>query len=165
MLFTGHYDYAIDAKSRLAIPAKIRGLLDPNRAGASFYAVIGGNGAIWLWPQRTFEHMAGDIEASLAPPRELMDFDAVTFPLAEHLEIDGVGRVRLPPAMLEAAGLGPKVVIAGVRDHLEIWDPDRWAEELTKLQAQRSRIIERARPLLGRGSPGGSEPTPEKDDS
>ena len=149
MLFTGKYEYTIDAQHRLAVPAKIRAGLDPETDGAAFIATLGSNGAIWLWPERTFQRMAGEIEATLVPAPELMDFDEITFPDAEHLEMDSAGRVRLPESMMAEAGLGPKVLIAGMRNHLEIWDPSRWETQHRDKAARRDEIVQRARPLLG----------------
>jgi len=151
LLFTGKDELTIDAKHRLAIPAKVRAKLDPQRVGAGFYGLVGPNGAIWLWPERTFEQMAGEIEATLAPHRAVMDFDEVTFPDAEHLEIDGAGRVRVPGEMLAAAELGSRVLVLGMRNHLEVWDPDRWRQRHAEKSTSREEIVERAGPLLGHG--------------
>ncbi len=148
MLFTNAYERAIDAKQRLPIPAEIRAALDPAIHGTGFYLAPGPNGALWLWPQRTFERMAGDIEPSLAPPAEVIDFDEITFPYAPRLEIDTAGRVRIPQEMLEQAGIGAKVLILGMRDHLELWDPQIWHERHRKKSARRGEIIERAGPVL-----------------
>ena len=100
MLFTGEYEYTIDAKQRLAIPAEIRSHLHPERDGLAFYVTAGSNDALWLWPERTFERIAGAIEVSLLPAEEMMAFDEITFPIARRLEMDKTGRVRLPQAML-----------------------------------------------------------------
>ncbi len=153
MLFTGKHPFTIDAKHRLAIPAKIRAMLDPHRVGTAFYITLGVNNALWLWPPRTFERMAGHIEATLAPAPALMDVDEITFPEAERLELDAAGRVRVPEEMLAAAGLGTRVVVIGMRNHLEIWDPDRWQKYVEKKTAMRAEIAQRARPLLGRYTP------------
>ena len=152
MLFTGKYDYSIDAKHRLAIPAKIRSRLGSRNVGTAFYAVIGPNGALWLWPEATFERMAGDIDATLAPPRPLMDFDEITFPEAQHVDLDTSGRVRIPEEMLGKARLGSRVLILGMRNHLEVWDPSRWEEHVGGKQANRSDINQVAGPLLAGGN-------------
>lgn len=149
MLFTGKDEFTIDAKQRLAIPAKVRAKLDPQRVGGGLYGLVGPNGSLWLWPEATFERMAGDIEATLAPHRAVMEFDEMTFPDAEHLEIDGAGRVRIPQEMLEAAGLGTRVLVLGMRNHLEVWDPARWRERERQRSSSRQEIVERAGPLLG----------------
>ena len=63
MIFSFKYERSIDPKQRLPIPADIREGLDPEADGEAFYVIEGPNGALWLWPERTFERMAGDIEA------------------------------------------------------------------------------------------------------
>ncbi len=157
MLFTGEYEYTIDAKQRLAIPAEIRSRLNPDRDGLAFYVTAGPNDALWLWPERTFERMAGAIEASLLPAEEMMEFDEITFPTARRLEMDKTGRVRLPKPMLEAAGIQSKVVILGVRDHLELRDPGQWEQRRLEKQADRTTIFHRARQILI------EQPRPERD--
>lgn len=157
MLFTGKYPLTVDAKHRFAIPAKIRAMLDPHRVGTAFYITLGVNNALWLWPPRTFERMAGHIEATLAPDPALMDFDQITFPEAERLELDTAGRVRVPEEMLAASGLGTRVVVIGMRNHLEVWDPERWQKHIEKKTARRAEIAQAARPLLGRYTPPPSE--------
>ena len=157
MLFTGEYEYTIDAKQRLAIPAEIRSRLNPDRDGLAFYVTVGPNDALWLWPERMFERMAGAIEASLLPAEEMMEFDEITFPTARRLEMDKTGRIRLPKAMLEAAGIQSKVVILGMRDHLELRDPSQWEQRRLEKQADRPTIFHRARQILI------EQPRPERD--
>ncbi len=148
MYFTGKSELSIDEKRRLAIPAKIRGGLDPKTQGEAFYAVRGPNEAIWLWPERTFERMAGAIDPSFAPAPELQKFDELTFPEAEKLDLDSAGRVRLPEEMVARAGLTSPVLLLGMRDHLEIWDPERWAARSSEHQARREEIIEAVRRVM-----------------
>ena len=59
MLFTGEYEHSIDAKQRLAIPSDLRGRLDPEIHGSAFYVAPGQQGSLWIWPEKTFEQMAG----------------------------------------------------------------------------------------------------------
>jgi MraZ protein len=154
VLFTGRNELSIDGTCRLAIPAKIRSRMDPDTDGEGFYVIRGENGALWLWPQRTFEQMAGKVEPSLAPPVELMDFDEMTFPEAEQLDLDSAGRIRLPQELLSEAQLGTKVLLVGMRDHLEIWDPDAWEARRRARAARRADIYQRARPVMGDGGKG-----------
>ncbi len=151
MYFTGKTELSIDDKRRLAIPSKIRSGLDPKTQGEAFYAVQGQNAAIWLWPERTFEGMAGAIDPSFAPAPELLDFDGLTFPEAQKLDVDSAGRVRLPEEMVARAALGSPVLLLGMRDHLEIWDPQRWAARSAELQAHRDAILEAARRVMPKG--------------
>lgn len=149
-MFTGEYEHTIDAKQRLAIPAEIRSRLDPQAHGEAFYAVPGPNGAVWLWPERTFEQMAGAMEQSLLPAEEMMEFEEMLFSQAGRLEVDKAGRVRLPERLLQFAGITQSVVVLGVKDHLELRDAKIWQarrkEKLNKhgetfLRARRALVV------------------------
>ena len=153
MLFTGKPELSVDAKQRLAIPAKTRTMLEQARVGNALYIIWGANGVLWLWPERTFEDIAGEIEPTLTPAAEQMDFDELTFPETQRLDIDSAGRIRLPQELLEEAGLGSRVLLVGVRHHLEIWDPDAWAAQHREKVARRTEIAQRMRGVEHRRRP------------
>ena len=62
---------------------------------------------------------------------------------------DKQGRVNIPPALLEHAKLGRDVVVAGVNDHLEIWDRAAWQRELAEVEGSAEDVAER---LAAQGS-------------
>jgi len=148
VLFTGEYEHAIDAKQRLAIPADIRAVLDPHLHGEAFYLVPGPNGALWLWPERIFQQMAGAMERSLLPAEEMMEFEELLFSQAARSELDSTGRIRLPERLLLWAGLTARVVILGVKDHLELRDPDAWNIRRQEKLDKHGEIMLRARRAL-----------------
>ena len=45
---------------------------------------------------------------------------------AADCELDVQGRILLPPALRESAGLGRDAVVVGVLNRFEIWAPDSW---------------------------------------
>ncbi len=150
MLFTGEYEHAIDSKQRLAIPAEIRSALNPDRDGTALYLAPGANGHLWLWPEKTFEKIVGAMEQSLLPAEDLMEFDEFTFPQARRLEIDNAGRVRLPEQSLKDAGIAGAVVILGMRDHLELREPQAWTAQREAMRIKSREIFLRARQAMVR---------------
>lgn len=131
MIFIGYHEHAIDAKNRLAIPAKFRSRLDPEKDGKGFVIVPGQPGdRLWLYTVRHFERLAERADSALIPDEDQLSFERVFFPLAEHSDIDGQGRILLPERMVKRAGLGKEVVICGVRDHLEIRRREDFEREL-----------------------------------
>jgi MraZ protein len=150
VLLTGKYEHSIDAKQRLAIPADLRAQLEKAEDTEAMYVTVGPNGAIWLWPEQIFERMAGDIEPSLAPPAALMAFDEMTFPEARRQTFDKTGRLLIPAEMLAEAGLGPKVLILGMRNHLELRDPDEYHARRQEQHERRADIVQGVRPILQR---------------
>jgi MraZ protein len=160
VLFTGDYEHTIDAKQRLAIPSEIRSRMSPELQGEAFYVVPGANGSLWLWPERTFERMASAMEQSLVPGEEMMEFEELLFPQSRRLEVDKAGRVRIPEQMLQEYGLGQTVVILGMKDHLELRDPEQWKTQRQQRMAKQAEIMVRAREALGRNLLGGQKDSP-----
>ncbi|MFK7962281.1 MAG: division/cell wall cluster transcriptional repressor MraZ [Phycisphaerales bacterium] len=148
MPFTGEYEHTIDAKQRVAIPSDIRAMLVPEEHGSGFYAVEGSNGAIWIWPEATFKQMADAMVGSLLPDEDLAEFEELYYSQASRLELDSAGRVRLTDRLLVGAGISKQVTILGVRDHLELRDPDDWSQRLAQRQANRDAIMKRAREAM-----------------
>jgi MraZ protein len=62
---------------------------------------------------------------------------------ATEAEVDRQGRVGVPSPLIEHAGLSRDVVVAGVRDHLEIWDRARWREHLQEIEGSAEHVAER----------------------
>ena len=49
----------------------------------------------------------------------------------------------IPPGLAETAGLGREVVVAGVYDHLEIWNRAAWREHLREVEGSAEHVAER----------------------
>jgi MraZ protein len=45
-----------------------------------------------------------------------------------HEEIDKQGRVSVSQKLRDVAGIDKDTVVIGALDHVELWDPQRWAE-------------------------------------
>jgi MraZ protein len=49
----------------------------------------------------------------------------------------------LPAALIEHAGVGRDVIVAGVHDHLEIWDRAAWRKEIADVEGRAEHVAER----------------------
>ncbi len=58
-------------------------------------------------------------------------------------ELDRQGRVVIPSALAKHAGLGREVVVAGVYDHLEIWDRAAWRAQMQEVEGSAEHVAER----------------------
>jgi MraZ protein len=133
VLFTGTYEHSIDAKQRLAIPSEVRNRIKPDRDGEALYAVIGPGGTLCLYTERGFEKRAEQLDESEAPPDEVLEYERMFYSLAQRVELDKQGRVRLPEHLLRLTELGNQVVLLGVKDRLEIRDRDQWIAERAEM--------------------------------
>jgi MraZ protein len=62
---------------------------------------------------------------------------------AAEAEVDKQGRIMIPAPLLRYAGLARDVVVAGVHDHLEIWDRESWRRELNEVEGSAEHVAER----------------------
>jgi MraZ protein len=126
MIFTGHAELTIDAKQRLAIPAKHRALLNPERDGSAWYCVPWTNRRLMLYTQARFNELAEKGEATLTPREEVAGLEAGFFGLTERLEMDSAGRITIPRLHLDLTKIGTEVVMIGAGRRLEVWDRKDW---------------------------------------
>ena len=49
----------------------------------------------------------------------------------------------LPPTLIEHAGLGREVTVAGVYDHVEIWDRTKWRQQQHEVEGSAEDVAER----------------------
>ena len=62
---------------------------------------------------------------------------------APPAELDKAGRMVIPARLLEECGIEREVTVAGVYDHLEIWDRAAWREQLHEAEGSAEDVAER----------------------
>jgi MraZ protein len=144
-MLLGEYEHTIDDKNRVTLPAKFR------RAFENGVVVTRGlDGCLHAWPQAAWQQLVDSRLASL----DLLSVQGRRlhrhfFSGASETAPDKQGRVSIPSALLEHAKLGRDVVVAGVNDHLEIWDRAAWKRELAEVEGSAEDVAER---LAAQGS-------------
>jgi len=130
LAFRGAFDYTLDAKNRLTVPAKFRATLSEGVVLAK-----GVEPCVAIWRATDYEDFINGALSSLNPMtpeyRKLQRYYSAN---AFDVELDGAGRVMVPPALMAHAGLEKDVVVSGAGTCLEIWDRKSWKahdEELT----------------------------------
>ncbi|MGI6374256.1 MAG: division/cell wall cluster transcriptional repressor MraZ [Patescibacteria group bacterium] len=120
-MFIGEYNHNLDDKGRLAIPAKFRLLL---KKGA--VVTKGLDDCLFLYPQEKFADLAKKFSSLPVSQARVRAFSRHMLAGAMDLEFDNQGRITLPEYLRQFSKLKKKVVIAGLYDHLEIWDEGAW---------------------------------------
>ena len=129
-MFLGEHEHTIDAKGRMAVPAKFRGQLDK---GAVISKGMGTCLSVYTtarWEEKSAELVAGKTS------EELRDFERRIYPSANEVELDGQGRLVIPAKLRAYAHLESEVTVAGVRDHFEIWDRATWQDYQNRLDTE-----------------------------
>ncbi len=132
MPFTGQAEAIIDAKQRLAIPAKFRSRWNPETDGPTWYCVPWPqDGVLRLYTQKQYESMplAQGVTSSLTPDQNLADLQTAIYGNSEQLNVDANNRIRLQTWHLELVGMPKDVMIIGAGDRLEIRSQEQWMRE------------------------------------
>jgi MraZ protein len=120
--FKGSYSYSVDNKGRINIPAKLRKYVLPE-ADSTFVITRGYDQCLYVYPLDEWaqvERDAGQLSSADAKnrfyQRKLMEN-------ATESRLDAQFRIVIPKDLLQFAGIENDVLIIGVLDHIEIWNP------------------------------------------
>ena len=122
-MFTGEYRHTVDDKGRLAVPARFRGQL---ATGAVVSRWI--DGCLAIHDQAGWEALSSRVAALPVTDAAARLFQRQIFAGAFDVELDRQGRILVPGYLRDEVGLAGDAVIAGIRDHAEIWAPKAWDE-------------------------------------
>jgi len=131
-MLTGQYEHTLDEKNRLFISNKLRGQIDVEEHGSSFYLSLGVNGILCLYPEKYFQQLALAGAPGMGAPDETVTFERLSFALASRVELDRQGRLLLNEKLKKRANLQNNLTLVGVRDHIELWNSDDWENYLTE---------------------------------
>ena len=125
-MFRGINTINLDAKGRMAMPARYREQLTENCAGHLVVTIDTNHRCLLLYPLSEWEQIERQIEA-------LSSFDPMSQRVkhllighANDLELDGSGRILLPQELRQYAQLEKHVCLIGQGKKLEIWSQDNW---------------------------------------
>jgi MraZ protein len=120
-VFKGTYRYRIDPKGRLPVPAAFR-----RQLGSGPLVLTALDQCLAAFPHAEWERLEQQL-------RGLPPFGKQVKALARHLAsravdcvLDVQGRILVPPALRQHAGLAREAVVVGVIDRIELWAPETW---------------------------------------
>jgi MraZ protein len=138
-MLLGEFEHTIDDKNRLTLPARFRQVFVDG-----IVVTRGMDGCLFAYTRGDWDRLVETRLASLDPlSQEGRRMQRFFFAGATEADLDKQGRVGLPTALLQHAKLGRDVVVAGVNDHLEIWDRDAWRRELAEVEGSAEDVAER----------------------
>jgi transcriptional regulator MraZ len=122
-MFVGEFLHSVDAKGRLALPARFRAKIEH---GAVLTRGI--EPCLLVFPVETWEEKGRELAEATMDPRQRRLIERRFFAMAFECELDGQGRIVIPARFREYAGLDGEATVLGARDRIEIWSPAHWEE-------------------------------------
>ncbi|HEU5310701.1 MAG TPA: division/cell wall cluster transcriptional repressor MraZ [Candidatus Eisenbacteria bacterium] len=126
--FRGSYQHSIDHKGRVSIPARFRRVL----GGENDTVVVlrGLDACVWLYPLEEFQRFEERLRARPLGDEASRRFQRMLLVDSRDEPLDAQGRVAIPPRLIAHAKLEKDVLVIGLLDHMEIWNPDLFEEYL-----------------------------------
>ena len=123
--FVGRYEHSLDTKGRVILPAKFRPSFD--RGG---FLTEHSEGCLALWTPSEFARQMEAMQGSAAQGKAERNRARVWASSSAEVEIDRQGRMPIPGHLRTFAKLDSEVLVLGVIDRVELWDPTAWAEKV-----------------------------------
>ena len=138
-MLLGEFEHTVDDKNRLTLPARFRDAMSEG-----VVVTRGMDGCLYAYPREDwlerFQSRVAELDPLSSEGRKLQRH---FFSGAAEADLDKQGRIMIPGALLRYAGLERDVVIAGIHDHLEIWDRETWRRELNEVEGSAEHVAER----------------------
>lgn len=123
IVFMGEYSHTIDAKGRLIIPSKFR-----EELGEKFILTKGLDGCLSIYPMDEWKNFEEKLKALPLNDKNARAFLRFFVSSANMCELDKQGRILVPVALREFAGLTKDVVLTGNLTRIEVWSKEKWIE-------------------------------------
>lgn len=130
-VFRGVTQLALDAKGRLAIPGKHRDALagSPDNGERTLIVTADPSRCLLVYPRSTWEPIQARLMALSSFNVEIRGLQRLLVGHADEVDMDGAGRILVPPALRQYARLDHHVVLVGQGTKFELWDNATWLQE------------------------------------
>jgi MraZ protein len=137
-MLIGEHTHTIDAKKRIAIPAKFR-----KEIGDKVVVTHGLDNCLFIYPIDQWNTIAAKLANLPLGQADTRGFNRFMLAGAVEAEVDSLGRILIPDFLKHFAGLKERVVMAGVHTRVEVWDEDTWKTYKDKVQKQAESMAEK----------------------
>ena len=129
-MFFGTYNHTIDAKGRTSLPARLREALAAANEPRIVLMRNSHSRSLLALPQSQWAQLAKAVAAA-SPFDALMQRNVLRFVASAHeVDLDVHGRVLVPPALREFAGLQKDVVWVGMGGYIQLYDQATYEAEM-----------------------------------
>lgn len=128
-MFRGVAQLNLDAKGRMAIPAKYR---DEILSSGYEKVVVTADPSkcLLIYPMPAWEPIEKKFN-NLGLDERSRNLQRLIIGMASDVDMDGTGRILIPAPLREFAGLNKEVALVGQGAKFELWDAAQWKFRIT----------------------------------
>jgi MraZ protein len=131
--FYGTEKGTLDPKRRLSVPVSLRRDSISRKTHDRFFLKYGSEGCLLLYSIEDWRKMEEKLNRLLKGDREDRDFVFAFLEDACWVTVDAQGRITIPPALQDRAGLGKDVVLRGIIGYIAIWSAEKYSQKKSVL--------------------------------
>ena len=139
--FKGRYEYSVDSKGRIALPAKLRKNVSP-AANDTFIITRGFEQCLFVYPQDEWNKVEDSVRGLSPSNPQHRFFVRTLLQWATDVQLDGQSRVSIPQDLLKFSGIEGEVLILGVMERIEIWNPKIYEQYMNNQPATYETVAE-----------------------
>ena len=126
-MFRGISQLNLDVKGRLAVPARHRDAL-LERCSGHLVVTADADRCLLIYPLPDWELSPQKLESLSNLDPRVRELQRRVIGFATDVDMDGAGRVLIPPTLREYAQLDKAVALVGQPKKFELWSKDNWDE-------------------------------------
>lgn len=139
--FTSEYESKLDAKGRLVLPARVKAHLP--EGDHELVLRKGFELCLILYPMVEFKKVFSKISGLSEFNEEYRKLQRNFFSGTATVELDGNGRFLIPKNMLQHARLEKELVLVGMGNKVEIWNPQLYEKHLITDPGELSKLAQK----------------------
>ncbi len=123
-MFRGRFEYIIDEKGRISLPAKFRETLSANYDERLIITTF--DNCLWGYPAKEWQVIEEKIASLPQFKSQVKALQRVFVSGAAECPLDKQGRIVIPPTLRDYADLKKEVLFVGMSRRIEIWSKEKW---------------------------------------
>jgi MraZ protein len=142
-VFRGDSALSLDDKGRLAIPSRYRERLVEVCGGSLVATIHLTERCLVVYPAPEFRRIETHLENLPTLDSQAQLISHLLIGNAQECDMDGHGRILLPPSLRDWAGLDKQVRMVGQIKKFELWDERGWVARREQLLGEVGQLLSR----------------------
>lgn len=127
-MLRGSHLATVDEKGRMKVPADF--LAELRRLGTKFYVTSENGDRARIYPMKVWEEIERKLAKLSSHNQAKQKFLARTNYFGQVVDLDGQGRILIPPVLRESAQMKGEVTVSAQLTYLEVWNHARFLENM-----------------------------------